>query len=147
MSKDNRAPLVRGSADGLFLGCVLVPVRYRHRTFPKVNTAAPTETYYRYNKARGRLVCMVTVTPTGLQVAWDTCAACSAYFKRCKCKAGVTAPTSIAHIYTQDGGVLPIRAKAEPSSQPFVLREINKPKSERVNGTPTPLVMRRKKRA
>lgn len=96
--------LVRGSPDPNRPECVLVPLNKapRHPVFRDVATKyAPPQTFYRYDKAEKRVLCLVSVMSNGLHVAWDTCGGCAWYWSLCKCAAGLRSPRSVEYIFDQ----------------------------------------------
>ena len=96
--------LVRGSQDPHRPECVLVPVNRapKHPAFRDVAMKyAPPQTFYRYDKAEHRVMCLVSVMSNGLHVAWDTCGGCAWYWSLCRCANGLRAPRSVEYIFDQ----------------------------------------------
>lgn len=92
--------LVRGDPDLAFPGCVLVPAKRAPKSFPKLNLKYNfPETYYRYDRKKRAVRCIVTVMPDGSRVAWDTCSYCHHYFTMCTCTAGIQTCRSVEYIH------------------------------------------------
>jgi hypothetical protein len=85
----------------------LVPIRSNTRGFPKVNYSVPDSSFWRVERWTNRPVALVTITPDGVELGWDTCGACSVGLLHCACKAGISLPNAIGYIFTTRGGVRP----------------------------------------
>lgn len=119
MAKTLRRPPVRGSADPWLPGHVLVPVRKEPAGFPKVNYSVPDGSFWRVDTRTSRPTSILTVTPDGVELGWDSCGVCMAYVPRCECAAGVSLPNSIAHIFISRGGVKPSAPERLPLAPVF----------------------------
>jgi hypothetical protein len=121
-----------------------VPIRGGLVSFPKVNYSVPNSSYWRVDVSKDKATAIITVTPDGIELGWDTCGICSMGFYGCQCKAGISLPNSIGYLYTTRGGVRPTppplavtftppkpkrslsRTKPEPVKPKRKLRRLNK---------------------
>lgn len=87
---------------------------------PKVNYSVPDSTFYRVDRATGRVEAVITVTPDGLSLGWDTCGTCVLGVNACKCSSGVTVGSGIMHIYVSRGGIKPVAPEKTNSAPVFV---------------------------
>jgi hypothetical protein len=126
--KDTRSPIVKGSPDPDMPGCLLVPIQQPHRSFPRVGLV-PKTTFYRYHVRRHRVVAMLSVTESGLSIAWDWCSGCSNYLTRCTCTNGLT---SSEWLRSQCG------ATTEP---PKPQSSLTMPPRPKATVTPSPLTL------
>lgn len=132
-------------------GCWLVPVDLDSKKYGKVSRTVPPGTYRRVSKA-GKLKCLVTFMPDGIEVAWDYCGGCALGVRACICVVGVTAPSSIKHIYgpyrvvPDPVRVLPLRKPAKPLSKPAkpTATPLRRPKNQLPSELTLPLVKPRK---
>jgi hypothetical protein len=117
MVRSLRRPPVRGTEDPDLPGHVLVPVRKPVPGLPKINYSVPDTSFYRVNKRTNKVTAIVTVTPNGISIGWDSCGQCSLSVRLCECHSGVSCPNSVAHIYVMSGGQKPERPM--PLAVPF----------------------------
>jgi len=130
--KSLRRPPIRGSADPDMPGHVLVPVDKGVPGLPKVNYSVPATSFFRVDQRSNRPVAIVTVTPDGLPVAWDTCGQCGTTIRNCACHGGISCPNSVTHIYVVRGGIKPERVPlAVPFQAPGQLQPVNVPQRPR----------------
>lgn len=91
--------------------------------FPLMGSNVPADTYYIVRE--DALLQMVTETPRGLWIGWDTCSGCHRSVGHCACRGGVSVNNGVRHIYAKDGGVLPKLASEDRQPLPprLALRE------------------------
>lgn len=131
MVKELRAPVVKGAKDPAFPGCVLVPVRRKMKGFPVANYSVPDTSYFVYHLKKRRVVQILTLSPNGTRLGWDTCSVCLMTVRTCKCKSGVTIPYAIMSIFMQSGGLLPDKPAESPVvAIPFAPRDWYKAEQE-----------------
>lgn len=80
------------------VGCRLVPVGNRKSHYVSVQSNVLADTFYRVTEATDTVRALVTIMPSGLRVAWDTCGKCHHHVAQCSCKSGVYHPASIGWI-------------------------------------------------
>lgn len=141
MTHDNRAPKVQGSIDPHMPDCVMVPLDRPHRSFPAINSnLVPPGTFYRYSNNRRKVLCLVTLSPQGVYVAWEMCGGCFNYFSRCACAKGIAAPSSVARI--AEWAPTPRETHISPpaASTGWSTDTPSKPSGLRKNGDRPPLI-------
>lgn len=79
-------------------GCRLVPVSSRKPHYAPVQSNVLADTFYRVTEATDTVRALVTIMPSGLRVAWDTCGKCHHHVSQCACKSGVYHPSSVGWI-------------------------------------------------
>ena len=80
------------------VGCRLVPIGNRKSHYVSVQSNVLADTFYRVTEATDTVRALVTIMPSGLRVAWDTCGKCHHHVAQCACKSGVYHPASIGWI-------------------------------------------------
>lgn len=109
-----RLPLTKKSR---VKGCINIPLEKapKHEQFkPFDMSVVPknVKVFYTFNKERGRVEQMTTVTSEGLHLGWATCGRCKYGPTTCSCPKGMVHPASVEYClrsdqYRKDHGVSP----------------------------------------
>jgi hypothetical protein len=91
---------------------------------PKVNYSVPDESVYEIQN--GKLHAIITTTPKGLRLGWDTCGMCGLHIRTCPCVVGISLPSGIGYLYTKEGGVLPAPPVVAAKERPFFIPTLSK---------------------
>lgn len=130
----------------------LVPLDKRRPRWPKAQKNVIDGTYYRVKKEKpDTMVCMVTVMPDGLHVAWDNCCKCHRRITQCQCVDGFYHDSSIGFIRaTKDEPDWPTRRVMDYAKyhDPFMRSEKKQSRDTDTYGyTPPPTPPPAKRRA
>lgn len=81
-----------------------------------------------------KTVAMVSVTPDGLHIGWDTCGVCCNYFTRCSCTKGLQMPKDIARACGLQPAEKPVETKPV-----FIPRQYTPPAASEPTVEPVPV--------
>lgn len=80
--------------------CVFVKPEDMPRSYPRPHKSVPPNTFWRVNvKDHEKGLCLVTIMPDGVNLAWNECALCHNTARRCVCEPGFLSSRGIEYIY------------------------------------------------